>query len=88
MKSIIIYNTRSGNTKELAEKMGGVLEKYGHEHEIARDKDIKNKVEIVEKFDLLCVGSPTHIGRAAFFPFRKVTHPDLKFPLGHRKFRP
>jgi len=64
MKSIIIYNTRSGNTEELANKMKDILQKNGHEADIYRDKDIKSQIQNNEKFfdsyDLLVFGSCTH----------------------------
>jgi len=50
MKAIVIYNTRSGNTQELAEKMKKVLEKNNHESEIYRDKEIK-KLKAEHKVD-------------------------------------
>lgn len=64
MKSIIIYNTKSGNTEELANKMKDVLEKNGHNTDIYRDKDIRPEIESNENFfdpyDLLVLGSCTH----------------------------
>lgn len=53
----------------LAEKMKSILEKHSHSCDIYRDKELKN-VEIVDNYDLLCIGSPTHVGGPAFFPFR------------------
>ena len=64
MKSIIIYNTKSGNTEELANKMRDVLQKSGHEADIYRDKDIKSQIQTNDKFfdpyELLVFGSCTH----------------------------
>ncbi len=70
MKSIIIYNTRSGNTKLFGEKMKEILEKNGHECQIFRDKQVKSNPKVVEPFDLLCLGTAIHAGGPAFFPFR------------------
>ena len=44
MKSIIIYNTMSGNTEELANKMKDILEKNGHQVDIYRDKEILHEM--------------------------------------------
>ena len=64
MKSIIIYNTRSGNTEELGNKMKDILEKYGHECDIYRDKNIKVQIkkqqDFFNSYDLVCFGSCTH----------------------------
>lgn len=64
MKSIIIYNTKSGNTEELANKMKDILQKNGHEVDIYRDKEIKSQIKNNDKFfepyDLLVFGSCTH----------------------------
>jgi len=70
MKAVVIYNTRSGNTKELGGKLKEVLEKYNHECDIFRDKEIKKTPEVVKDYDFLCVGSPVHAGGPAIFPFR------------------
>lgn len=40
MKTIIIYHTTTSNTKAIADKMKEILEKYNHECDIYRDKDI------------------------------------------------
>ncbi|MFX0071825.1 MAG: flavodoxin family protein [Candidatus Hermodarchaeota archaeon] len=69
MKSIIIYNTMSGNTEELANKMKDILEKNGHQVDIFRDKEIKSQIKEQENYfkpyDLLILGSCTHAGAPA-----------------------
>jgi flavodoxin len=75
MKGIIIYNTKSGNTELLGNKMKEILEKSGHEIDIKRDKEIKDQIvnesSFLNPYDLLCLGSCTHfIGPA--FSFRKI----------------
>lgn len=84
MKVILIYNTKSGNTQVLAEKMKEILEKNGHECEIYRDKQIKKKLNIIEKFDLLCLGSCVHIGGPAF-SFRGFLKKISKLNLKEKK---
>ena len=64
MKAIIIYNTMTGNTKAIANSMKKIFEKYNHECDIYRDKEIRNDVEknpqYFESYDILCLGSCTH----------------------------
>ena len=75
MKGIIIYNTKSGNTELLGNKMKEILEKSGHEIVIKRDKEIKDQIESESDFfnpyDLICLGSCTHFVSPAF-SFRKI----------------
>ncbi|MHA1270311.1 MAG: flavodoxin family protein [Candidatus Helarchaeota archaeon] len=72
MKCIIIYNTRSGNTKGLAEQFKDILDKKGYDCVINRDKEIKKELKKLKDFELLIIGSCTHIGGPAFFPFRCI----------------
>ncbi|MHA2401032.1 MAG: flavodoxin family protein [Promethearchaeota archaeon] len=64
MKTIIIYNTATGNTRAIANKMKEVLEKYNHECDIYRDKDIQNEIKsnphFFDSYTLVCLGSCTH----------------------------
>lgn len=85
MKAIIIYNTRSGNTELLAEKIKEILEKNGHECEIYRDKKIKKTPNIVEGFDILCLGSCAHFFGPAFSPFRGLLKKFAKLDLKDKK---
>ena len=69
MKAIIVYNTATGNTRAIANKMEEVLEKNNHECDINRDKEIRNDVktnpQFFDSYDLLCLGSCTHGGQPA-----------------------
>ncbi|MHA1669034.1 MAG: flavodoxin family protein [Promethearchaeota archaeon] len=64
MRAIIVYNTMTGNTRDLASKMKNVLEKFDIEVNIHRDNEINRKVRTIktffEPYDLLCFGSCTH----------------------------
>ncbi|TFG07098.1 MAG: hypothetical protein EU539_05935 [Promethearchaeota archaeon] len=84
MKSLIIYNTKSGNTEELANKMKTLLEQNGHSTDLYRDKDVRAQIKEQENFfepyDLLCLGSCTHAMSAArsFKKFlKKIPQEDL-----------
>ena len=61
MKALIVYHTKHGNTKKVAELIGDGL-KTIEENEVAIEnvKEIDlNKDEI---YDLILVGSPNHVG--------------------------
>ena len=64
MRTIIIYDTATGNTRAIANKMKEVLEKYNHECDIYRDKDIQNEIKsnphYFDSYTLVCLGSCTH----------------------------
>ena len=64
MKAIIIFNTKTGNTEAIANKLKEILKKYNHQYDIFRDKDIKNDVKTnphyFDSYDLICLGSCTH----------------------------
>ena len=69
MKAIIIYHTATGNRRAIAIKMKEILEKYNHECNIYRDKNIKNEVktnpQYFDSYNLICLGSCTHGGQSA-----------------------
>ena len=89
MKSIIIYNTRSGNTELLGTKMKEILEKYGHECDLYRDKNIKTQIltqnDFLSPYNLLCIGSCVHGNAPAFFPFRKIMKKIATLDLTNKK---
>ncbi len=58
MKTLVVYDSVSGNTEKIAQAMGGAL---GAEVEVIRVSEANPP--ILEKIDLLMVGSPTHGGR-------------------------
>ena len=70
MKAIIIYNTATGNTRAIANKMKEILIRYNHDCEIYRDSDISTRVRnnphYFDPYDLICLGSCTHAFQPAF----------------------
>jgi len=58
-KAIIIYHTRSGNTKSLAEKIKKRLEYLNIEIKIYQDISFK-EVDSIQEFDIIGLGTPTH----------------------------
>jgi len=64
VKALVIYYSRSGNTKEMAEKISAGLENEGIEVEL---KDVaQTKPEDLLAADGVIIGSPTYYGSMAF----------------------
>lgn len=62
-KAIVIYYSRSGNTKKMAEIIGENMGKEGIEVSV---KDVKNvSVDELLKNDAIIIGSPTYYGTMA-----------------------
>ena len=68
MKSIIVYGSRSGNTRAIAEAIAGALEAYGPARLIAVEDA---SATVWDHCDLLVVGGPTE-GRHATPPMRAL----------------
>ncbi len=62
-KGIVIYYSRSGNTKQMAEMMAGAMNDGG----LATDCKSVDKVKVDDllKYDAIVVGSPTYYGGMA-----------------------
>lgn len=58
-KAIIIYHTRSGNTKSLAEKIKKRLEYLNIEIKIYQDISFE-EIDSIKEFDIIGLGTPTH----------------------------
>ncbi|MHA2039178.1 MAG: flavodoxin family protein [Promethearchaeota archaeon] len=59
VKAIIIYHTRTGNTKSLAEKIKERLEYLNVIVEVYQDNNFK-AMDSLNDFEIICLGSPTH----------------------------
>ena len=66
MKSVVVYGSRSGNTRGIAQAIAGALEEYGLVHLVAAEDA---SATVWDHCDLLVVGSPTE-GRHASPPVR------------------
>ncbi len=80
-KALVIYYSRTGNTKRMAEKIAEALEKHGLETDL-------RKVETVAASDLLgyeavVIGSPTYYGTMSW-EVKKLLDESVKF---HGKLR-
>jgi len=62
-KALVIYYSRSGNTKKMAELVLEGLKKEGIEAHIKNVSDVE--VDELLKFDALVIGSPTYYGTMA-----------------------
>jgi flavodoxin len=82
-KALIIYNTKSGHTKDVALQIKEKIEHFTYEVTILRDKDFNNP-EIIKDYDLLILGSPTHAGGTANTLKRKLS-PLLSMDLSDKK---
>ena len=66
MKSVVVYGSRSGNTRKVAEAIAGALEPYGPVGVVAAEDA---SATVWDHCDLLMVGGPTE-GRHASPPVR------------------
>ena len=66
MKSVVVYGSRSGNTRRVAEAIAGVLEEYGPVRLVTAEDA---SATVWNRCDLLVVGGPTE-GRHASPPVR------------------
>ncbi|MHA1338360.1 MAG: flavodoxin family protein [Promethearchaeota archaeon] len=71
MKVVIIYDTKTGKTKSFADKIAEKLKQKNHDIQIVRDKQLKD-LKIVKDADLIAIGTPVHMGSAAFTLRRKL----------------
>ena len=63
LKAIIVYESKYGNTKLAAEKIGeGMKQVSGVEAVLSEVKEVD--LDRVTQFDTILIGSPNHIGRA------------------------
>ncbi|MHA2392113.1 MAG: flavodoxin family protein [Promethearchaeota archaeon] len=60
MKIVIIYETRFGNTKKVAEAIGEGLSEEGHDVKVNHVKEIN--LDEMGDMDLIVIGSPTYAG--------------------------
>lgn len=66
MKSVVVYGSRSGNTRKIAEAVAGVLQEHGSVRIVAAEEA---SATVWDHCDLLVVGGPTE-GRHATPPVR------------------
>jgi NAD(P)H dehydrogenase (quinone) len=59
-KALVIYYSRTGNTKKMAEQVAQGLSKEGVEVDLKDVKDVKAQ-DLLE-YDVLAIGSPTYYG--------------------------
>jgi len=75
-KAIVIYYSRTGNTKKMAEFIAEGLEKEKIEVSLKKTEEVK--VEELLKYDAIIIGSPTYYGTMAY-PIKKLLDDSVKF---------
>ncbi|MCD6459191.1 flavodoxin domain-containing protein [bacterium] len=75
-KILVIYYSRTGNTKKMAELITQAIEQTGAEAELKQVADV-NVDEIIE-YDAIVMGSPTYYGAPAY-QIRKLIDESVKF---------
>jgi flavodoxin len=56
MKSLVVYGSRHGNTRKVAETIASELRKHGEVHLVSAEKAVST---LLEETDLVVVGGPT-----------------------------
>ncbi len=75
-KAIIIYYSRTGNTKEMAELIAEGIKRKGLEVEVKKVQD--TKADELLKYDAIIIGSPTYYGTMAA-EIKKLLDDSVKF---------
>ncbi len=70
-KCLIIYDTKSGNTKLISAMIQKYLESIEISVETIQDKKLKD-MELLKVYDIIGVGSPVHMNSLAFTLRRKL----------------
>ncbi len=63
MKVLIVFESKYGNTKKVAETIGEGLTEAGNKIEVAHVKEVEKGT--IKDFDVLLIGSPTYVGSPA-----------------------
>lgn len=74
--ALIVYYTRSGNTKKMAELIAEGVESEGVSAQLRNVKDVS--VDELLKFDAIIIGSPTYYGSMAA-EIKKLIDDSVKF---------
>ena len=63
MSVLIVYESKYGNTKKVAETIGEGITEAGKEIHVTHVKEVEN--DTVKDFDVILIGSPTYVGSPA-----------------------
>jgi len=75
-KALVIYYSRSGNTKKMAQVIGDSLHREGVEAEVKEVAEVK--VDELQKADAIIIGSPTYYGTMSA-EIKKLLDESVKF---------
>jgi NAD(P)H dehydrogenase (quinone) len=76
VRAIVIYYSRSGNTKKMAQSVSEGIKNEGVEVEVKEVKDVP--VDDLLKYDAIVIGSPTYYGSMAA-EIKKLLDDSVKF---------
>lgn len=68
MKGAVVFQSKFGNSRQIAERIAGGLEETGHQVDLMRVGSFK---ELPPDLDFIVVGGPTRIGRA-YGPIKRL----------------
>ena len=83
VRALIIYDTLTGHTRSIAEKIKKRMEEIGMNVDLFRDKKF-NAFASVREYQVIAIGSPCHGGRAARTLTRKI-NPIITMDLKGKK---
>ncbi|MDD4980738.1 MAG: flavodoxin domain-containing protein [Candidatus Omnitrophica bacterium] len=75
-RALVIYYSRSGNTKKMAESVAEGIEKEGLETVIKEIKDVK--ADELLQYEAIAIGSPTYYGTMAY-EIKRLLDESVKF---------
>jgi flavodoxin len=83
VKAVVIYDTFTGHTRSIAEKIKKRMEEIGMNVDLFRDKKF-SAFASVREYQVIAIGSPCHGGRAARTLKRKI-NPIISMDLKGKK---
>ncbi len=75
-KALVIYYSRTGNTKKMAQLVSSAIQKEGIDSDLKAVSEVK--VDELLKYDAIIIGSPTYYGSMSF-EIKKLLDESVKF---------
>lgn len=83
MKVLIVYESKYGNTKKVAETIGEGIKEEGIEPNVTHVKEVEE--ETIKDYDVIVIGSPTYVGSHAK-SIKKFIKSLVNLPLEGKSF--
>ena len=83
MRVLIVYESKYGNTKKVAETIGEGIIEEGNEPDVTHVKEVEE--ETVKDYDIILIGSPTYVGSHAK-SIKKFIKSLVNLPLEGKSF--